>query len=141
MTLLPKEDDWFGWLKHMAQQHGYKSQMMPQKFVEQLYAEVSTLRQQSNIIKEEEHMGIKDAVRDLMEMHTMNTNPFEGSNIPPVNYEITLPSTGKTLRDEFAIAALIGLLAHQDEWGSCEEFAAQSYKISDAMLKERENKS
>jgi hypothetical protein len=58
---------------------------------------------------------------------------------PTPYYPIVSVTTTKTLRDEFAMAALQGLLA--DGGGeSWEKDAANAYKAADAMLKAREVK-
>jgi hypothetical protein len=46
--------------------------------------------------------------------------------------------TDKTLRDEIAIAALIGQLSTQYKAIALDDLANWSYKIADAMLAERE---
>ena len=43
----------------------------------------------------------------------------------------------KTLRDEFAMAALSGLLADTQVRQSWKEYARDSYDIADAMMAER----
>jgi hypothetical protein len=45
-----------------------------------------------------------------------------------------------TLRDQFAIAAINGLTSNIEEWPSnYENYAKHSYRVADAMLKERKN--
>lgn len=46
----------------------------------------------------------------------------------------------KTLRDEFAMAALAGLLACPVSEGRPEEFAKWSYQYADLMLEARQEK-
>jgi len=49
------------------------------------------------------------------------------------------PPSGKTLRDEFAMAAMIGILARsQGQAPSPERLAQMSYAAADAMLDERD---
>lgn len=43
-----------------------------------------------------------------------------------------------TLRDQFAMAALAGLLASPDSAGKPEDFARWAYRNADAMMAERE---
>lgn len=45
---------------------------------------------------------------------------------------------GMTLRDYFAAKAMQGLLANSEVQATHAEFAAESYKMADAMLKARE---
>ena len=46
-----------------------------------------------------------------------------------------------TLRDQFAMAALTGIMANHESWGNAQERAERAYEIADAMMKEREAKS
>lgn len=49
------------------------------------------------------------------------------------------PIPDKNLRDEFAIATLIGILSnHGDEIGDRERLAAYTYEVADLMLRARE---
>ena len=42
-----------------------------------------------------------------------------------------------TLRDEFAKAALTGMMADPNEGRPCDEIATSAYKLADAMMKAR----
>jgi hypothetical protein len=46
-----------------------------------------------------------------------------------------------TLRDQFAMAALTGIMANHESWGSPQERSELAYELADAMMKEREAKS
>ncbi len=48
-------------------------------------------------------------------------------------------SYGKKLRDEFAMAALTGLLANEDRDADASGYALDAYMFADAMLKARES--
>jgi len=43
-----------------------------------------------------------------------------------------------TLRDQFAAAALTGLLAGFQNGKSCDSYAAEAYEVADAMLRARQ---
>ena len=60
--------------------------------------------------------------------------------VAPKHLEPAIEQPQKTLRDEFAMAALQGLLSDSDFDPSPEEAAIASYRLADAMLEER-NKS
>jgi hypothetical protein len=51
-----------------------------------------------------------------------------------------LKSTGMTLRDYFAAAALQGNIAHPEVVGDRDDIARDAYKYADAMLKARREK-
>lgn len=45
----------------------------------------------------------------------------------------------KTLRDEFAMSAVMGLIRNTSGWGlNMESIAKDAYKLADALLKQRE---
>jgi hypothetical protein len=46
-----------------------------------------------------------------------------------------------TLRDQFAMAALTGIMANHESWKSPQERSELAYELADAMMKEREAKS
>jgi len=58
----------------------------------------------------------------------------------PVQFQgTTEPSlSGMTLRDYFAAKAMQGMLSEPSLRATPEEFATESYKVADAMLKARE---
>ena len=60
---------------------------------------------------------------------------FDGNSGPHVQQTT---NTGMALRDYFAAKALQGLLANSEVQATHAEFAAESYKMADAMLKARE---
>jgi len=43
-------------------------------------------------------------------------------------------------RDQFAAAALTGILAGHNLGGTCEEFSKSAYRYADAMMSEREKR-
>ncbi len=57
-----------------------------------------------------------------------------------VKERIQLQSNPPSLRDQFAMAALTGLISHSGGSfsGTLEEFAKSAYQISDGMLAERD---
>ena len=67
----------------------------------------------------------------------MSNKTNDGGPAFPADFQ--LYSTGMTLRDYFAAAALQGILA-LDKDGTWDEFSKCSYRIADAMLKAREAK-
>ena len=67
----------------------------------------------------------------------MSNKISDGGPAFPADFQ--LYSTGMTLRDYFAAAALQGILA-LDKDGTWDEFSKCSYRIADAMIKAREAK-
>jgi len=67
-----------------------------------------------------------------------NTPINDGGPAFPLNDP--LKSTGMTLRDYFAAAALQGNIAHPEVTGNRDDIAMDAYKYADAMLKAREAK-
>lgn len=76
---------------------------------------------------------------------------IENSNAFPLAIPadcVTEPGQGMTLRDYFAAKAMQGMITlygkpvkHETEWGSTDQFedySKASYKMADAMLKERQ---
>lgn len=70
--------------------------------------------------------------------------PPKSASEPPLTLEeLTLHKMAdiiegeKTLRDEFAIAALAGLLSNVKWLEHIEDVSSKSYQVADAMLKER----
>jgi hypothetical protein len=65
---------------------------------------------------------------------TMQAFPFIE---PQENENIRAYHPGMTMRDEFAKAAMQGLLSNRNAEAAIDEFAAKSYQMADAMLKAR----
>jgi len=68
----------------------------------------------------------------------MSNQINDGGPAFPADFQ--LYSTGMTIRDYFAAAALQGLLANDGGGSSWENDAQAAYKAADAMLKAREVK-
>ena len=72
----------------------------------------------------------------------MSNNNGGGPAFPSVLYHQSPTENwathGMTLRDYFAAKAMQGLLANSEVQATHAEFAAESYKMADAMLKARE---
>jgi excisionase family DNA binding protein len=65
------------------------------------------------------------------------------TNEMPDSFKIkhTIDPEPFTLRDQFAMAALTGIMAKHESWFSPQERAELAYELADAMMKEREAKS
>ena len=79
-----------------------------------------------------------------MNNETLNTGgpafPVKGGQveIDPETKAFCMPSTGMTLRDYFAAKAMVRLVgANEEGVHSAETLAMLSYRLADAMLKER----
>jgi|APGre2960657373_1045057.scaffolds.fasta_scaffold259450_2 hypothetical protein len=58
----------------------------------------------------------------------------------PQQTDLKLSYTGMSLRDYFAAKALQGLLSNRHAEAAIDEFAAKSYRMADAMMKQRSEK-
>lgn len=61
---------------------------------------------------------------------------YKGNDLYVKEYQVQME---KTLRDEFAMAALQGITANDGAWGDqhIEEQAKKAYQLADAMMKDR----
>lgn len=58
----------------------------------------------------------------------------------PQQTDLKLSYTGMSLRDYFAAKTLQGLLSNRNAEAAIDEFAAKSYRMADAMMKQRDEK-
>lgn len=57
---------------------------------------------------------------------------------PAMHFDLADNEHGMTLRDYFAAKAMQGLLSNRNAEAAIDEFAAKSYRMADAMIKERQ---
>lgn len=77
-------------------------------------------------------LSIDDTIHVINQSIALGISPFDY-----INERGTIKVVKKTLRDEFAMAALTSIYR---KYGTIESTVSESYKIADAMLEERSKK-
>ena len=80
-----------------------------------------------------ERKKLADAGRGFMAKH----RSAQEIEIAELKNALAMAQQKKTLRDEFAMAALTGMLAGSPNDGSWQHFVEVAYKFADAMMQER----